>query len=351
MHVPPSSSTLETWRALLGTRRIVGVLAASAMLLATWHSVHPGFAPVAIGVLLCVATVLLAPLSYRLLFPRGIDSVWHVVRLVVYGFVGVGVVLGVGHKLPMMLGLDVTFWTVRAKGMCVALFLIGGWMLGRDISLQFELEREQGRANAAEREAQQAQLLAFRSHLDPHFLFNTLNAIAEWCRQDGEVAEGAVLRLSEMLRMVLSGVKVTTWSLAQELELLQSLWKLHLLRDPNLFTLRIDAPSPLPDIQIPSMILLPLAENAVKHGPAAGHRGEIVLTVRIEDGQLRVTLDNPGRYGGPRAGSDGLPVVERRLELAYAGEARLRIGPQTPARTRAEIDLPLHPPVHGVPLA
>ena len=99
------------------------------------------------------------------------------------------------------------------------------------------------------------------------------------------------------------------------------------------------------------MILLPLAENAVKHGPAAGHRGEIVLTLRVEGGQLRVTLDNPGRYSGPREGSHGVPVVERRLELAYAGEARLHIGPQSPVRTRAELDLPLHPPAHGVPLS
>jgi signal transduction histidine kinase len=351
MHVPPSSSTLETWRGLLRTRRILAILGATAALLAAWHTLHPGLAPFLIGVMLSVATVLLAPLSYRLLFPRGIESLWHVVRLVLYGFIGVGVILGLGHKVPMTMGLDVSFWTVRAKGVCVALFLAGGWLLGRDITLELELQREQDRANAAEREAQQAQLLALRSHLDPHFLFNTLNAIAEWCRQDGEVAEGAVLRLSGMLRMVLSGVKTATWSLAQELELLQSLWKLHLLRDPNLFTLRIEAPTPLPDIQLPSMILLPLAENAVKHGPAAGNRGEIVLTVKVEGAQLRVTLDNPGRYAGPRAGSDGLPIVERRLELAYAGEARLRIGAQSPAMTRAELDLPLHPPVQGVSLS
>ena len=51
-----------------------------------------------------------------------------------------------------------------------------------------------------ERAAERAQLLALRAHLDPHFLFNTLNAIAEWCRQDGEIAERAVLQLSSMLR-------------------------------------------------------------------------------------------------------------------------------------------------------
>ena len=251
MHVPPSSLTLETWRALLGTRRIFAILGGAVALLVIQHSLYPGAAPLAIGVTLCLETVLLAPLSYRLLFPRGIESLWHAVRLALYALLGVGVVLGLGHKLPMMLGLNVSFWTVRAKGVAVILFVVVGWFLGHDITQSLELQREQVRANAAEREAQQAQLLAFRSHLDPHFLFNTLNAIAEWCRQDGEVAEGAVLRLSEMLRMVLAGVKSTTWSLTQELALLESLWALHLLRDPQLFTLRIDAPSPLPDIQSP----------------------------------------------------------------------------------------------------
>ena len=61
-----------------------------------------------------------------------------------------------------------------------------------------------------QRDAESARLLALKNHLDPHFLFNTLNAIAEWCRTDGEVAERAVLQLSSMLRVILEGVQQPT---------------------------------------------------------------------------------------------------------------------------------------------
>ena len=87
--------------------------------------------------------------------------------------------------------------------MSLALFLVGGFGLGRDIWFEDRLARAEARAVALAREAERAQLLALRAHLDPHFLFNTLNAIAEWCREDGETAERAVLRLSAMLRTVL----------------------------------------------------------------------------------------------------------------------------------------------------
>jgi LytS/YehU family sensor histidine kinase len=87
------------------------------------------------------------------------------------------------------------------------------------------------------------------------------------------------------------------------------------------------------------MILLPLAENAMKHGPAAGHRGAILCRVAMDASKIRVTLENPGPYAGPRTGSDGLPTVERRLRLAYGHEAALRIAGAN-GRTIVELELP-----------
>jgi len=214
-------------------------------------------------------------------------------RLLLYAFLGIGVVFGVGREFPSLFHLHTTFLAVNADALVsVALFLVGGWGLGRDINMEAALGQQQLRVVELEREAQSAQLLALRSHLDPHFLFNTLNAIAEWCRQDGVTAERAVLRLADMLRVILTGVRVPTWKLEQEIDLLRMLWDLHLLRDPNLFTLRLDIPSPLPDAVVPPMILLPLAENAVKHGPAAGHRGEIALVIQTVGDDLRIVLEN-----------------------------------------------------------
>ncbi len=350
MRIPSTSVTLETWRALLQGRRLLPLIGASVALLTAQWAFYPDVEDFLVGVSLCLSAILLAPVAYRLLFPHDIDSAWNVMRLVLYGFLSAGVVIGVGRTLPSLVGINASFMTQRPDlVVSVVLFLVGGWAIGRDINLALLLTREQGRTASLEREAQQAQILALRAHLDPHFLFNTLNAIAEWCRQDGQVAESAVLKLSDMLRLMMTGVRTPTWTLAQELELVRMLWDLHLLRDPHLFQLRIDAPTPLPEIQVPPMILLPLAENAVKHGPAAGHRGEIVLTLRLNGHDLGVSLENPGPYRGPRPGSEGVPTVQRRLDLAYAGGARISIRGSGHDRTRVDVDLPLHIPAHGLP--
>ncbi len=350
-------------RALLAPRRLLPIVLVSApMIVIQWRYSRDGLgAPV--GIAMCVAFVLVAPLSWRVLFPEGIDLGHGAIRLFLYAAIGAGVVLVLGSVLPTELHMRPTLMTARTSlPVCCALFLVGGWGLGRDIGFELSLHRERRRADVLQREAEHAQLLAIRSHLDPHFLFNTLNAIAEWCREDGEVAERAVLQLSGILRAVLAGVKAPSWSLGSELDLVRDLFALHLLRDPALFTLVWDVPSPLPAAPLLPMILLPLAENAIKHGPAAGHRGVVRFELRVSEpaaegrgeARLQITLENPGAYAGPRAGSDGLPTVERRLALAYGGAASIRIegiasaGGEEPPRTRVRLELPCAGPARGV---
>jgi two-component system sensor histidine kinase AlgZ len=258
------------------------------------------------------------------------------------------VVLSLGMVVPRLTGMGRTLMTAPSSVVVsLALFLVGGFGLGRDIWLERSLAHAEARADLLAREAEAAQLLALRTHLDPHFLFNTLNAIAEWCREDGEVAERAVMQLSAMLRTVLAGVRASTWPLSEELALLDTLFALHRLRDPDRFQLARRVPSPLPAVEVPPMLLLPLAENAVKHGPAAGHAGPIELTVGTDAaGRLRIALRNPGPYRGPRPGGNGLAIVERRLALAYDGRAMLRVAGDGDA-TIAEVTLPLSAGVPG----
>jgi two-component system, LytTR family, sensor histidine kinase AlgZ len=258
------------------------------------------------------------------------------------------VVLTTGVVVPELLGMGHTFLTTRYTLLVAgALFLVGGWGLGRDIVLEETLARERVKAVALARAAENAQLLALRSHLDPHFLFNTLNAIAEWCREDGEVAERAVLQLSAMLRAVLAGVKAPTWPLSRELELVETLFELHLLRDPQRFTFRVQVPDSLRELPVPPLLLLPLAENAMKHGPSAGHAGEVRLWAEERGSKVQLHLENPGSYRGPREGSDGLPTLRRRLDVAYGGHATLTLA-EREGCTRATLELPLAGPLEGV---
>ncbi len=272
-------------------------------------------------------------------------------RLLLYGAIGAGVVLSMGLVAPRMLGMGRTLLTAPPSVVvCLALFLVGGFGLARDIWLESSLARAEARADGHARDAERAQLMALRAHLDPHFLFNTLNAIAEWCREDGEMAERAVVQLSAMLRTVLAGVRAPSWPLAEEIALIETLFSLHRLRDPEKVRASWRLPDPLPAVAVPPMLLLPLAENAVKHGPAAGHRGVIEVEVAVDSalGQMVVTLRNPGAYGGPRAGGTGVEMVERRLALAYDGSAMLKISAAGDT-TVAEVRLPLDRPPTGSP--
>jgi hypothetical protein len=333
----------ETARALLEPRRLLPILVVCVPMVAIQRAYSHDPLAVPLAIATCVAFVVVGPFSWRILFPDGKDSALAL-RLLAYALVGGAVVSFLGVLIPHWTGMGRTFLTTRHTLLVtLALFWVGGWGLGRDIGLEASLRREQARTRELAQAAEQAQLLALRSHLDPHFLFNTLNAIAEWCREDGEIAERAVLQLSQMLRTVLAGVRSPHWALSQELELVRTLFALHLLRDPGLFQLTMECPEALGGLPVPPLLLLPLAENAIKHGPAAGHRGNVRLSIEPrEDGAL-MTLENPGPYRGPRPGSEGLPTVQRRLELAYGREGLLRIA-GVGDRTVVEVTL-----LHGGP--
>jgi hypothetical protein len=332
-----------TLRALLSPRRLVPIALVSAALVASQAAYSRGPFAVPLALLLCLTFVLVAPVSYRVLFPDEVPWPQGAVRLALYAALGTGAVLTVGFVLPRLLGLPRTFLTTRTSlVVSAALFLVGGWGLGRDVGHEQELRRERERARALEQKAELQQLLALRAHLDPHFLFNTLSAVAEWCRQDGEVAERATLQLAALLRDVLDGVRAPAWTLRREVQLCCAVFDLHLLRDPGRFQLDTPALTDLPDAEVPPLLLLPLAENAMKHGPGAGHRGRVSLRLQGEQGLLRVTLENPGPYRGPREGGQGLPLLERRLQLAYGGRATLRMA-ELDGATRAELTMPAHP--------
>jgi LytS/YehU family sensor histidine kinase len=218
-----------------------------------------------------------------------------------------------------------------------ALFWVGGYGLGRDIDLEQTLAQAHARADALAHEAERASLLALRAHLDPHFLFNTLNAIAEWCREDGATAERATLELSAMLRTVLDGTHRSAWPAARELELSRNLLDLHRIRDPDKLQVDVDLDD-APGLEVPPLILLPLTENAVKHRARGG--GRVQLRARTEDDAFVFEVENPGVFGGERSGGQGLALVRRRLDHAYAGRAKLTIE-TVGDRTRARVTIPL----------
>jgi hypothetical protein len=320
---------VETWRALLANRRALPIAGVAGMLLAAeWRASHAWVALLVDAALLGLF-FLLAPACWRRaawLASSDPPRAWA--GYLGYLFLATAAIAAVVGLLGLA-GLTSTYVVDRgALGLLVVLFGVGGWGLGRDIDLELGIE-------AAAVEAERARLLALRAQLDPHFLFNTLNAIAEWCREEPRLAEQATLKLASILRTILDGVDVAMWPLSRELELVRAVTELWAMRDPERYRFELDVVSPLPLVSVPPMILLPLIENAITHGPAAGHAGIVHVTITRDT----VTIDNPGAFAGRREGGRGIAMVERRLALAY-GEPNIVVVRAANDRTLATMELP-----------
>jgi hypothetical protein len=336
--LPLSRVFAATLAALAAPRRLFPIAVVVVPILALQVSFSRDAMALPVGMLMCAAFLLVAPTLWRYFFPLHRVRTSGVLGATAYAAAGVGLMFGIGGGLPALIGMGGTLLTTP-PGMLVsvALFWVGGWGLARDIDLEDHLVASQARAAALEREAEHAQLLALRSHFDPHFLFNTLNAIAEWCREDGRVAERAIVSLSSMIHTIMTAIRTTAWPLAKELELVDALFQMYLIRDPELFAYARDVPAEVEGTDVPPMILLPIAENAMKHGPGAGHRGVVALSVRGDATTLVIDLVNPGGYRGPRDGGSGLPMARKRLLLAYGDRASLAIGADGNDRDRTRV--------------
>jgi two-component system, LytTR family, sensor histidine kinase AlgZ len=301
-----------------------------------------------IGVMMCVSFVLISPASWRIAaryLERSRTPLGRILPFIVYGVLGIFTVWLVGVKLPTHLQIGATLLTAPASLLvCVALFWVGGWGLARDIDMENSIAERRIRFEALERTAKHAELLALRQHLDPHFLFNTLNAIAEWCREDPIAAEKAILQLSRVLRTIMEAIKQPVWALEEELQLVDLVLGLHALRDPDRFTVERAFAAGSASLLLPPMLLLPLVENAMKHGPESGNFGVLTLRTRCQADELVIEIENQGTYRGRRPEGEGLQQVEERLALAYSGKARFTIVDTGSERTLAQVVLPRPPP-------
>ncbi len=151
----------------------------------------------------------------------------------------------------------------------------------------------------------QAQADALQARIRPHFLFNSMNLIASLVRRDPDVAERAVLDLSDLFRAALVAGEGDS-SLRAECELAERYLAIESLRLGGRLQVRWLREEPLPwSMPLPQLVLQPLVENAVLHGISRlPHGGTIELALRCEDGQLRISVRNPA----PEPGTGELPL-------------------------------------------
>ena len=128
----------ETVRSLLAPRRLVPILVVSIPLLVAQGAWGSEPLEIPIGLALCLAFVLVAPVSWRMLFPDGVAGGLRALsRLIVYTLIGLVVVLGLGWGVPTLAGAGPMFLGLPLNlAICLTLFLVGGWGLGRDIGFE-----------------------------------------------------------------------------------------------------------------------------------------------------------------------------------------------------------------------
>lgn len=195
------------------------------------------------------------------------------------------------------------------------------------------------RASELEKELARAQLGNLRNQLHPHFLFNALHSVGGLIREnENRVALSALSNLGGLLRTILERGKSQEVTLVDELELLDQYLEIERLRLGERLQATTRIEPGLGRTKLPSLVLLPVVENAIKHGIAPRTEGgKIEISARREDGSvvLEVTDDGPGFHPGvlddqrtpPQTGHTpiGLENTRKRLEALYGAAGGMRI--------------------------
>jgi hypothetical protein len=204
-----------------------------------------------------------------------------------------------------------------------------GWLGTTYVILQTQAAMRKRDRQLAEARAlaQTAQLTALRLQLNPHFLFNTLNAISSLIvtgrNKDGEAM---LSKLCGFLRTALVADGRTDVTLEEELETLQTYLEIEAIRFGDRLTVEFAAADDLLDLPVPNFILQPLVENAIKHGVAPTSRPVIVRVGARRDGRdLILSVSDNGRAARPGESGTGVGLenTRRRLEVIYGPRARL----------------------------
>jgi hypothetical protein len=196
--------------------------------------------------------------------------------------------------------------------------------------------------------ATEAELKALRAQINPHFLFNALTTMGYLIQSAPARALDTLLRLTTLLRGVLKSEGEFA-TLAHERELIECYLQIERERFEERLAIEVDIPDDLAEIPIPSLIVQPLVENAIKHGIAKSRRGGLVsVRARLIGGDsgavLAIAVRNTGarmdELGRDRTDGVGLRNVERRLACHYGSSATLTLASERDGSTVAELHLP-----------
>jgi sensor histidine kinase YesM len=235
---------------------------------------------------------------------------------------------------------------LRTSPVLIWNLLMGSWLylvvagLSYAVRAHRRIRAQEAAAAEARLLAQQAQLVALRAQVNPHFLFNALHSVGALVTSDPIKADRALECLGDLLRYALGTEHEVLF--AQEWKFTQDYLAFEELRLGERLRVHADAQSAAMPVIVPPLILQPLVENAVRHGIAdRAEGGRIDLRARVEDARLVLTVsdDGDGHVHGAAEGV-GLGSVRRRLASLYGGRATVSTE-RTPSGFVATITVPL----------
>ncbi len=212
------------------------------------------------------------------------------------------------------------------------------------------LQDEKQKALTAVSMAHQSQLKMLRYQLNPHFLFNTLNAISTLILiNENKTANQMVSKLSEFLRFSLDNEPIKRITLAREIDALMLYLDIEKVRFAERLHVQTDVSKEAREALVPSMILQPIIENAIKYAVAKlESQGVITIHASVIDNMLtiKVSDNGPKPYAAPAQKSErgvGLKNTEERLRALYGKHYSFTLSANTPTGCVVELKLPWQP--------
>jgi LytS/YehU family sensor histidine kinase len=239
-------------------------------------------------------------------------------------------------------------WTmVAARAFEAAIVLIAWSALYFGIKHYGTVEEQRSRLVASEATAREAQLQALRYQLQPHFLFNTLNAISSLVvSKQPERATEMIARLAALLRNTLSFPDAHLVAFREELAVTEEYLCIEQVRFGPRLAVSLSVSPEATEAQVPRFLLQPIVENAIRHGIArCPNGGAISITASVIERQLRIDIENDRSEGLlPSAGEGnglGLANTRARLEKLYGEQGSVTVTTAQNNRFLVSMQFPL----------
>ena len=325
-----------------------------------------------------LCAVISVALSFADLFGTGVDGFWQ--RLYVNAVYSFAIGLSIhgvselcmplirarlqGRTFPVRLATDLVLWSGGALiGYTIAAILLGhglrhistmtiaialavavgavaGLASRKQALAEFKVERER---METQRLLVTARLQVLQAQIEPHFLFNTLANVSSLIGSDPAGARKMVDELCVFLRAALDSTRRPSNNLRREVEIVEAYLSVLKVRMGERLDYAIDVPAELLEIDIPSMILQPLIENAVQHGIEPSLQGGVLRIEgrRIDDTLKLTVMDNGIGFGEQIEENVGMGTVRERLQVLYGERGGLHMA-RREGWTHVIVELPLN---------